>query len=253
MRILSSFQGRRGEIVIVEDRETSGIGYFEDGVFQSHARSDGTSLFAYVQLMVRLLRPAKNILVLGCAAGSLATMLSRQGKSVTLVDDNPLCFPIAREFFGLPADVTCFCGDFHDFLASDRTRYDGIGIDVGAFDISFDAEFDPYTCRQVRDHLGPHGRIVMNIVAKSDIDTVPDRILAKLAATDLNGWIFDEPGIPNRNAILAAVPERRPCLGLKPLCEDDYIEPRDWKLRRQRLHLSALPYAHRIIAPQKAI
>ena len=56
----------------MEDRETGARSYYEDGVFQSHAKPNGISLFAYVHLMARLLWPADDVLLLGCAAGSLA-------------------------------------------------------------------------------------------------------------------------------------------------------------------------------------
>jgi spermidine synthase len=105
MHCLASFPSRRGEIVIMEHRASGARSYYENGVFQAHATPGGTSIFAYVHLMTHLLRRAENVLVLGCASGSLATMLWGCGKRVTLVDDNPVSFEIARHFFGLPAEI----------------------------------------------------------------------------------------------------------------------------------------------------
>jgi SAM-dependent methyltransferase len=250
MRFLASFQGRRGEIVIMEDLDTGARSYYEAGVFQSHATADGTSSFSYVHIMARLLRRCSDVLLLGCAAGSLATMLSRQGKRVTLVDDNAVSFDIARQFFSLPDNVTCVVEDFHAFLGHGPTCFDGIGIDIGAASIRFDEEFDPHTCREIRTRLAPGGRIAMNMVAEHDIDPVPDRILAMLADDDLRGWIYDRPGERNRNAVLSVVPEKRPCTGVLHDTGAIHVEKIEWKMRCQRLHIADLPDARRFAARQ---
>jgi len=250
MRFLASFQGRRGEIVIMEDLDTGARSYYEDGVFQSHAMADGTSSFSYVHVMARLLRRCNNVLLLGCAAGSLATMLSRQGKHVTLVDDNAVSFEIARQFFNLPDEVVCVVEDFHAFLGREPTCFDGMGIDIGAASIRFDEEFDLHTCREIRARLAPGGRIAMNMVVEHDIDAVPDRILAMLAADDLRGWLYDQPGEPNRNAVLSVVPEKRPCSGVLHDTGAVHVEKIEWKLRRQRLHMADLSDARRFVARQ---
>src|SRR5208283_505556 len=116
------------------------------------------------------------------------TMLQLQGKRVTLVDDNPLSFDIARQFFGLPSEVVCVVEDFRDYLAKQRACFDAIGIDIGAPGMRFDEQFDPYVCRRVRSRLATKGQSVMNNIASHDIDPKPDRISAMLADDDLNGW-----------------------------------------------------------------
>jgi SAM-dependent methyltransferase len=248
MEFLAEYQGRRGNIVIMQDRDTGARGYYEAGVFQSHATPDGTSLFAYVHLMESLLRPAENILLLGCAAGSLATMLCRQGKRVTLVDDNPVSFFIARQFFGLPEAVTCVVEDFQDFLIEEQTSFDAIGIDIGGPNFRYDEVLDPYACRAIRSRLAPGGRIAMNLVVPDHMAAFPDRILAMLTADDLSGWTYDEPGEPNRNVILSAVPDKRSCLHPSGGTIPAQMHMVQWEIRRQRLHLEALPSAQRIIA-----
>lgn len=247
MRSLATFDGRRGEIAIIENRETGARSYFEDGVFQSEATPDGISLFAYVHLMARLLWPACDVLLLGCAAGSLATMLQLQGKRVTVVDDNPLSFDIARQFFGLPSEVVCVVEDFRDYLARQRACFDAIGIDIGAPGMRFDEQFNPDVCQTVRSRLATKGQIVMNIVASHDIDPKPDRVLAMLAADDLNGWIYDRPGKINRNAILAAVPWNWPYLGPRLDRDNRHIERVEWRCRRERRRLGTenLPHTAR--------
>ncbi|MCX7309983.1 MAG: class I SAM-dependent methyltransferase, partial [Afipia sp.] len=240
MQFLANFEGRRGKIVLIQDRQTGALSYYEEGVFQSHATPDGMSLFSYVHLMAQLLQKATDVLVLGCAAGSLATMLHRQGKRVTLVDDNPVSFEIARQFFKLPQDVTCIIQDFEEFLAEQKTCFDGIAIDVGGPAFRFDETFDHFTCRAIRSRLLKGGRIVMNVFAAHDVDPLPDRILAMLAADDLQGWVHDQPGKPDRNVVLSAAPEKsRPRVPYHP--GTNAVEAVVWTTRHQRIFLNALP------------
>src|SRR3979490_82191 len=128
VRLLGRYQGRNGEIEIVECSWDGTRIYFEEGVRQSQATPDGESVFTYVKLMDELLYRSKNILVLGCGGGNLPTRLARLGKSLTIVDNNPVSFVIAHKFFGLPDDLNCMVSDFRKFIYRDDTLYDGIAI-----------------------------------------------------------------------------------------------------------------------------
>jgi spermidine synthase len=209
MRLLGRYQGRCGQIEVVEFQKDGSRLYFEEGVHQSKAAPDGQSHYTYVKLMDALLTPAANVLVLGCGGGTLGTMLFRQGKRVTIVDHNPISFAIARKFFALPAGVSCIVSDFREFLLQSTTQFDGIAIDVGGPGFSFSDEFDAPTCRAVRAALVRNGRIAMNMLADHDFDPTPDRIARRLSGGNLQAQIFDEPGIPYRNAVIACVPERQ--------------------------------------------
>jgi spermidine synthase len=209
MRLLGRYQGKCGQIEVVEFRKDGSRLYFEEGVHQSKAAPDGESHYTYVKLMDVLLAPAMNVLVLGCGGGTLGTMLFRQGKRVTMVDHNPISFAIARRFFALPAGVSCIVSDFREFLLKSTVQFDGIAVDVGGPGFSFDEEFDLRTCRAVRAALGRNGRIAMNMMADHDFDPAPDRIATRLSGGVLHAQIFDEPGVPSRNAVIACVPERR--------------------------------------------
>jgi SAM-dependent methyltransferase len=209
LKLLGRYQGRNGEIKIVE---CSGDGtriYFEEGVRQSQATPDGESVFTYVKLMGQLLYRSTNILVLGCGGGNLATRLARLGKRLTIVDSNPISFVIAQEFFGLPHELPCMVSDFRKFVYRDEALYDGIAIDVGGPGFRFNDEFNVETCHAIRARLAPGGRIVMNVLVANDIDATPDRIAARLAGDSLRTWIVDEQGIEDRNAVIACSPEDR--------------------------------------------
>jgi spermidine synthase len=234
VRLLGRYQGRNGEIEIVESSDDGTRIYFEEGVRQSQATPDGESVFTYVRLLDELLYGSANILVLGCGGGNLATRLARLGKKLTIIDNNPISFVIAQKFFGLPDDLVCMAADFRKFILDDTTLYDGIAIDVGGPGFRFDDEFDAETCDAIRARLAPGGRIVMNVMVANDIDPTPDRIAARLAGDRLRVWILDEQGIEDRNAIIACVPERR--LRARPALHDVMRNTHErWSIRRGRL------------------
>ena len=234
MRLLGRYQGRNGEIEIVESLDDGTRIYFEQGVRQSQATPDGESVFTYVKLMDELLARAENVLVLGCGGGNLATRLARLGKKLTIVDNNPISFMIAQKFFALPDDLDCMVCDFRTFVYRDTARYDAIAIDIGGPGFRFNEEFDAVTCEAIRARLNPGGRIVMNVLAANDIDPLPDRIAARLAGDALQVWVADEQGIQDRNAILACVPERQ--LNARAALHEVMANTSErWSIRRGRL------------------
>ncbi|MDE1936498.1 spermidine synthase, partial [Bradyrhizobium sp.] len=208
MLLLGRFQGENGQIEVVEYLRDGTRAYFEEGVRQSQANRDGESVFTYIKLMETFLEPASNVLMLGCGGGNLATRLRRLGKRTTIVDINPLSFVIARRFFGLPPDIGCVVSDFRSYVRDCRETYDAIAIDVGGPGFSFVTEFDRWTCATIRERLVPQGRIVMNALVAHDIDPLPDQIATLLSGTELTSWIVDEPGIEQRNAVIACLPEK---------------------------------------------
>jgi hypothetical protein len=234
VRLLGRYLGKHGEIEVVECSWDGTRIYFEEGVRQSQATSDGESVFTYVKLMDELLYRSANTLVLGCGGGNLATRLARLGKTLTIVDNNPISFVIAHKFFGLPDGLSCMVSDFRKFIYQDDTLYDGIAIDIGGPGFQFKDEFDSETCDGIRARLAPGGRIVMNVLVMNDIDPTPDRIAARLAGDSLRVWIFDEQGIEDRNAIIACLPERQ--LNPRPALNDVLRKTHErWSIRRGRL------------------
>jgi len=75
-------------------------------------------------------RRPRHVLMIGCAGGTLATMLSRAGVRVTLVDIDPLSFEIARRYFHMPETVNCHAQDGGGFLRRTRDRYDAVILDA---------------------------------------------------------------------------------------------------------------------------
>ena len=236
MQLLARFEGIHGRIFVIEEKATGARRYYEGGSFQSHAWRTGESCFTYVHLMKALLQPARDVLVLGCAGGTLATMLHRQGKSVTVIDRNPLSFMLAREYFWMPSDVRCIAADFKDFITYNRDCFDAIAVDVGGPGFDYAAEFDEMTCRTLHGRLSHSGRIAMNVLIEYGMDLLPDITGKRLATPDLQAWVIDEVvREPERNAIVACVPERDLNLEWENLPDAISSDAARWLVRHSQL------------------
>ena len=100
-------------------------------------------------------------------------------------------------------------------------------------------EFDAGTCNTIRERLVARGRMVMNALVAHDIDPLADQIAARLCGPELTSWIVDEPGIEQRNAVIACLPEKMLAerAALKRMLE---ATEESWKIRRPRLRKSDL-------------
>jgi SAM-dependent methyltransferase len=236
MQTLGCFDGNHGKIFIIEERANGSRRYYEGGAFQSHASRTGESCFTYVHLMNAVLQPARNVLLLGCAGGTLATMLYRQGKKVTVVDRNPLSFQLAREYFWMPSEIRCVIADFKDFVADTTEGFEAIAIDVGGPGFKFVTEFGDTTCRALRGRLAGRGRIAMNVLIEHGMDLFPDVAGNRLAGSDLNTWVIDETvREPERNAVIACVPESELQLRWETLPDAVAAAAPGWFVRRSHL------------------
>jgi len=249
MRQLDCFPSPSGEVSIHEDRQGNRI-YLEGSAIQTYARQDGTSLLSYICLMVDILGPAQNVLALGCAGGSLATMLHRMGRRVTVVDDNPASFDIARRYFGMPADLRCVTADFREYLADEEMLFDGVAIDIGGPAASFESLFDAKSCAALRARLSAQGRLAMNLIVPSRKDRLADHIAALLTGDGASTWIYDQEGETDFNTVLARLPGDDPG-DFRGDIGNIVIDPLPWTRRRARM-LGRLRYARKVRAVDRA-
>src|SRR5260370_10313772 len=209
LKILGRYNGKLGKIAIWESKQTGSRLYREGELFQSQSSASGESRLPYVKMMEAFLSDTKSVLLLGCGGGNLATMLARQGKSVTLVDHNPVSFDLAKRFFGLPKEIPCIVEDFKEYLLAETRIFDGIAIDVGGPGFCFEEQFDPATCHSITARLKPSGRAILNMLVATDFDAAPDMIGSDLSEGHMTSWIFDHPVSLNRNGLIACLPRLR--------------------------------------------
>ena len=120
-----------GNIRII--KSSSGIiTYYQNGYSQSEANAEGISTCAYVHVLSGIITQsgARRVLIIGCAGGTLATMLHRRGHIVTVVDINPHAFTLAQRYFHMPDAIRCITGDGYTYLQNSPHYYDAIIVDV---------------------------------------------------------------------------------------------------------------------------
>jgi len=211
---------RHGEIVVLGNRTS--VAYWQDERHQSHADKSGVSLAGYIHAIHSLVRQAncRDVLMIGCGGGTLATMLHAGGTKVTIVERNARSFAISRKHFCLPNDVTCHVGDGRAFLENYSRRFDAIVLDA------YDGDDIPQTLRTadffelVKSRLRPkNGCFFANVIIRNGRDRRVQDLLLMMQASWPAVRLLAAPGASRRNAIAmaGAVSQlERPNLVLRP-------------------------------------
>jgi spermidine synthase len=134
----------------------------------------------------------------------------------------------------MPKDIPCIIQDFQEYLTVETRRFDGIAIDVGGPGFCYEEQFDPATCRSIANRLNSGGRMIMNMLVGSDYDAAPDKIGSDLSADRLSAWIFDQPGLSNRNVLIAGLPKMRRTANKHQVSALRRTDGERWTLRRPR-------------------
>ncbi len=193
--------------VIVQDNATGGVSYWDGRTNQSEADENGVSLADYIHAMFGFILAvkARDVLMIGCGGGTLATMLRRAGIGVTIVDISARSFTIARRYFHLPAEVETHVAEGAAFLRRHTHRYDAIVLDA------YDDEEIPehFLTRAFFDlaklRMAPRGALfLLNIIVADDDDRTPDDIARLMGKTWRNVRLLDSDGWLDRNCVAAA-------------------------------------------------
>jgi spermidine synthase len=206
MILLEELDTECGNIRIVRSKGDGACSYYQGLCLHSQINEDGVSMCGYVHVMYSVIRQSQalRVLMIGCAGGTLGTMLHRLGCKVTVVDINPHAFTLARKHFGMPADITCVVDDGWSYLLKTGRRYDAIAIDAFSGDGSIADEFTGEDCfRIVKEVLDPSGVVVMNVLPEHDLDMLGDRVASNMESAGLPSVIFDRPGKGGRNVVVA--------------------------------------------------
>jgi spermidine synthase len=218
---IAARNSRFGRITIERDKKTGAVNYHQGGYYQSRADRNGVSLLTYIHAMFGLVRQmrARSVLMIGCAGGSLATMLAREGCAVTVVDVNPQAFALARRYFGLHEEVECRLEDGAEFLFSGRRKFDAVVLDAFHGPDTPEHLLSHAFFSQVRKRLSPKGSVFINVHVANDRDTSARLMALRLAAVWPAVRLLDLPRRKYRNAVVMAGAVRtlkRPRLLLPP-------------------------------------
>ncbi len=196
-----------GEIVVSKDSPSGAVRSDQGQVHQSEADARGVSLVAYIHAVYDLLLQAgcREVLMIGCGGGTLATMLHGAGVRVTIADVDSQAFRLARQYFHLPADIACHAMDGAAFLQSSAHWYDGIVLDAYTGDRLPPQFASPAFLRLVRRRLSnPAGIFIANIHVLDDGDPAARRYAEQISAVWPEARLLDTPGRKKRNALVLA-------------------------------------------------
>jgi SAM-dependent methyltransferase len=233
---------RNDNSLVIEQNNVSGrVSYWVDGAHQSVADTSGISLADYIHAMYAFLRQtrARDVLMIGCGGGTLATMLDRDGVAVTVVDIDARSIELARRYFHLPGTVKSHVADGAEFLRRTRARYDAIVLDAyngGDFPDVFKM---PSYLASVKTHLISGNALYLeNMLVDDDEDRAPDQRVRLLQQTWPEVRLLDCDGWVDRNAVIAAGAVRglrKPKLILRPARGVKKLERELDSLRFRRL------------------
>jgi SAM-dependent methyltransferase len=207
--------------VIEQNNATGKVSYWAAGENQSVADRNGISLADYIHAMYFYILRARcrEVLMIGCGGGTLATMLRRAGIAVTIVDISAASFEIARRYFHLPDDVACHIADGRAFVARTRRRFDAIVLDAyDGHDIP--KQFlTPRFFALAKTRMTRGAIFLMNVMVANDDDRAPDNIARAMGWSFRHVRLLDCDGWIDRNALImagAVARQPRPRLLLKP-------------------------------------
>lgn len=206
MILVDKFPSEAGVIYILRSIVTGAYAYWQGDCCHSEIDGNGISLAPYIHAIYDLIRQseARNILIIGCAGGTLATILTRASHAVTIVDIEPKSFDIARRYFNLPPEATCVVDDGLNYLRDTDRQFSAIVLDAFAHGIIPPHLRSAAFFGTVRSRLSDEGHVYLNIILEDDSDPSINLIAHMLSKTGLNVSFLDTRGTMGRNAIIVA-------------------------------------------------
>jgi len=192
---------------IIRDDTSGKVSYWQGEYHQSAADRNGVSTADYIHAMYFFLMQAgaRDVLMIGCGGGTLATMLVRSQVQVTVVDLHKFSFDIARKYFQLPETVTCHVADGIQYLKANRARHDAIVLDAFGKDGMPAAFMQPGFFKLARSRLKARDSLfLMNVIVEDDDDRTPDILVGAMRAEWGRVRLLDTDGWTDRNAVIAA-------------------------------------------------
>jgi spermidine synthase len=197
------FRSRFGFIRLRYRPRKGTLTYEQKGGNQSTADRHGVSLDAHIHALygLTLQQSGKHVLMIGCGGGTLATMLARAGRQVSIVDIDPVSFTVAKRYFGLSGDVACHVSDGLAFLQKTRKRFDTLIVDAFVGEKMPRHLAGPEFFEAALRCLRRNGLAMINVCIDGNSDLTADRVAAGFRARGRATRILDHRG-SYRNTIV---------------------------------------------------
>lgn len=191
---------------IIRDDTTGKVSYWQGEYHQSAADRHGVSTADYIHAMHFFLMQAqaRDVLMIGCGGGTLATMLHRSGVKTTVVDLHQFSFDVARRYFALPEAVETHAGDGIAWLKRNRRRFDAIVLDAFGEGGMPPVFMQPPFFTLAKSRLSADGLFLMNVIVADDDDRTPDDLVRRMRKEWPRVRLLDTDGWTDRNAVIAA-------------------------------------------------
>lgn len=190
MRVLAQRDGMFGPIRVMERQIDRTRLYCIKSSVQTMVRPDGVSVFGYVHAAKLLLEPAQTILLVGGAGGSLATMLARRGKAVTVVDIDPAAEELARTYFALDDRVHWITAEAVSFIEHYNGVFDAVAIDACDSNGLVQPFDEADALARILMRACPHGSMVLNVVHEDGVPPRGQRLAADLVQRGLSATLY---------------------------------------------------------------
>ena len=191
---------------IIRDDTTGKVSYWQGEYHQSAADRHGISTADYIHAMHFFLMQAqaRDVLMIGCGGGTLATMLYRSGVKTVVVDLHAFSFDVARKYFALPEAVETHTGDGIAWLKAHRHRFDAIVLDAFGEGGMPPVFMQPSFFKLARSRMTEDGLFLMNVIVADDEDSTPDDLVRRMRREWPKVRLLDTDGWTDRNAVIAA-------------------------------------------------
>ena len=191
---------------IIQDSRTGKVSYWQKEYHQSAADAHGVSTADYIHAMYFFLMQAgaRDVLMIGCGGGTLATMLHRAGVTSTVVDLHQMSFDIAHRYFHMPDEIERHTADGIAWMKAHRRTYDAVILDAFGEHGMPPVFMQPSFFKLAKSRLNRGGLFLMNVIVADDDDATPDNLVRALRQEWRGVRLLDTDGWTDRNAVIAA-------------------------------------------------
>ncbi|MDZ4775795.1 MAG: hypothetical protein SGJ23_03315 [Alphaproteobacteria bacterium] len=190
MKVLAHRDGLFGPIRVLERHTDRTRLYCIKGSVQTMVRPDGVSVFGYVHAAKLLLVQAQTVLLIGGAGGSLATMLARRGKTVTVVDVEPTAEELARTYFGLDERVHWVTAEGIPFVEQYNGAFDAIAIDACDSNGLVPPFDEADALARLLQRGCPQGSLVVNVVHEDGVPPRGRKLASEIVERGLSATLY---------------------------------------------------------------